>query len=42
MNKSDSVKIAEGLSRNVKMPEFLDSLDKWNKVVMSIGLCEEV
>ena len=36
MNKSDSVKIAEGLSRNVKMPEFLDSLDKWNKVVMSI------
>ena len=36
MNKSDSVKIAEGLSRNVKMPEFLDSLDKWNKVVVSI------
>ena len=36
MNKSDSVKIAEGLSKNVKMPEFLDTLDKWNKVVMSI------
>ena len=36
INKSDSVKIAEGLSRNVKMPEFLDSLDKWNKVVVSI------
>ena len=36
MNKSDSVKIAEGLSRNVKMLEFLDSLDKWNKVVVSI------
>ena len=36
MNKSDSVKIAEGLSKNVKMPEFLDTVDKWNKVVMSI------
>ena len=36
MNKSDSVKIEEGLSKNVKMPEFLDTLDKWNKVVMSI------
>ena len=36
MNKSDSVKIAEGLSKNVKMPEFLDTLDKWNKVVVSI------
>ena len=36
MNKLDSVKIAEGLSKNVKMPEFLDTVDKWNKVVMSI------
>ena len=35
MNK-DSVKIAEGLSKNVKMPEFLDTLDKWNEVVLSI------
>ena len=35
MNK-DSVKIAEGLSENVKMPEFLDTLDKWNEVVLSI------
>ena len=36
MNKSDSVKIAEGLSKNVKMPEFLDTIDKWNQVVVSI------
>ena len=36
MNKSDSVKIAEGLSKNVKMPEFLDTIDKLNQVVMSI------
>ena len=36
MNKSDSVKIAEGLSKNVKMPEFLDTIDKWNQVVLSI------
>ena len=28
MKKSDSVKIAEGLSENVKMPEFLDTLYK--------------
>ena len=35
MNK-DSVKIAEGLSKNVKMQEFLDTLDKWNEVVLSI------
>ena len=35
MNK-DSVKIAEGLSKNVKMPEFLDTLDKSNEVVLSI------
>ena len=35
MNK-DSVKIAEGLSKNVKMPEFLDTLDKWIEVVLSI------
>ena len=35
MNK-DSIKIAEGLSKNVKMPEFLDTLDKWNEVVLSI------
>ena len=35
MNK-DSVKIAEGLSKNVKMPEFLDTLDKWNEVVLPI------
>ena len=41
MNKSDSVKIAEGLSKNVKMPEFLDTLDKWNKVVMSIDSVKE-
>ena len=36
MNKSDSVKITEGLSKNVKMPEFLDTIDKWNQVVLSI------
>ena len=36
MNKSDSVKIAEGLSKNVKMSEFLDTIDKWNQVVLSI------
>ena len=36
MKKSDSVKIAEGLSKNVKMLEFLDTLDKWNEVVLSI------
>ena len=36
MKKSDSVKIAEGLSKNVKIPEFLDTLDKWNEVVLSI------
>ena len=36
MKKSDSVKIAEGLSENVKIPEFLDTLDKWNEVVLSI------
>ena len=36
MNKSDSVKIVEGLSKNVKMPEFLDTIDKWNQVVLSI------
>ena len=33
MNKSDSVKIAEGLSKNVKMP---DTIDKWNQVVVSM------
>ena len=36
MNKSDSAKITEGLSKNVKMPEFLPTLDKWNEVVLSI------
>ena len=36
MKKSDSVKIAEGLSKNVKVLEFLDTLDKWNEVVLSI------
>ena len=36
MNKSNSVNIPEGLPKNVKMPEFLDTLDKWNEVVLSI------
>ena len=36
MKKSESVKIAEGLSKNVKMPEFLDTRDKWNEVLLSI------
>ena len=36
MYKSDSFKIPRVLSTFLKMPEFLDTLEKWNEVVMSV------
>ena len=36
MNKTHSIKVPQILSESVKIPEFLDTLDKWNQVVLSI------
>ena len=36
MNKTHSIKVPQILSESVILPEFLDTLDKWNEVVLSI------
>ena len=36
MNKTHSIKVPQILSESVTLPEFLDTLDKWNEVVLSI------